>query len=101
MSHSISHGLLAATGLAAVAATLLAGTPAAAGQPWHCLCDGEPKRFIASSYACEHDLHKGKGMQVSSGFRLFVPRCTRAQFRDWQASACRARGCEPPRSRQR
>ena len=82
----------------ALAATLaLGGGEAQAGQPWNCICQGKARRFIASTYKCEHDLHKGKGVRVSSGFRLFVPRCTRAQFRVWQAKACRQAGCRPPR----
>lgn len=97
---SAGHKLAAITLLAtsALAATLASGGgKAEAGQPWSCICQGKARRFIASTYKCEHDLWKGKGVRVSSGFRLFVPRCTRAQFRVWQAKACRKAGCLPPR----
>jgi hypothetical protein len=84
--------------LGVIAATLVAGalhtaTTAQAGQPWSCLCDGTIKRTIASTYACESDLHKGSGRRVSSGFKLFVPRCTAPQFRSWNRRACARIGC--------
>lgn len=92
----LAKALLIALG-ALGAVSGLAGNEAEGGQPWNCICQGKPRRFIASTYKCEHDLYKGKGVRVSSGFRLFVPPCTRAQFRAWQARACRLFGCVPPR----
>jgi hypothetical protein len=77
----------------AFAATMLPAASASAGQPWSCMCDGKVKRTIASTYACESDLHKGSGRRVSSGFKLFVPRCTAPQFRSWNRRACAKIGC--------
>jgi hypothetical protein len=76
-----------------ITATMLSGTSAYAGQPWSCMCDGQLKRTIASTYACESDLYKGSGRRVHQGFKLFVPACTRTQFRAWNRRACAKTGC--------
>ena len=76
-----------------VAATMLVMPAANAGQPWSCMCDGRLKRTIASTYACESDLHKGTGRRVHQGFKLFVPACNRTQFRNWNRRACASIGC--------
>jgi hypothetical protein len=76
-----------------VAATALSANSAHAGQPWSCICDGSPKRFIASTYACESSLYKGTGRRVHEGFKLFVPACTAPQFRAWNRRACTRIGC--------
>ena len=84
---------LAATGLA-----LLVFAPAAeAGQPWSCICDGKPKRYIASTHMCEKDLYKKSKKPVAQGFKLLVPACTRAQFIAWNTRACKQEGCKPPK----
>jgi hypothetical protein len=83
---------LIASGLA-FAATILPATSAQAGQPWSCMCDGSPKRFIASTYACEVDRYKGTGRTVRQGGKLLVPRCTAPQFRAWNRRACASEGC--------
>jgi hypothetical protein len=76
-----------------IAATMLAGPGAKAGQPWSCICDGQPKRFIASTYACEFDRYKGSGRAVRQGGKLLVPRCTAPQFRAWNRRACASEAC--------
>jgi hypothetical protein len=68
-------------------------TDAHAGQPWSCLCNGQIKRTIASTYACETSLYRGSGRRVHEGFKLFVPACTRTQFRAWNRRACARSGC--------
>lgn len=86
-----------ATAVAAVwASTLLAALPADAGQPYRCVCKGVSKRFIASTYMCEKDLHKGSHKPVASGFTLYVKPCTKAQFQAWNAKACRSMHCKAP-----
>jgi hypothetical protein len=77
-----------------LAMLLVAPNGALAGQPWSCDCKGERKRFIASTYKCEADLHKGRA--VRSGGKLLVPRCTQSQFRNWNRKACAAIGCRLP-----
>jgi hypothetical protein len=76
-----------------LSAPLWAATGALAGQPWSCLCDGKPKRSIASTYACEADLYKESGRRIRSGSKLAVPRCTAPQFRAWNRRACASIGC--------
>jgi hypothetical protein len=76
-----------------IATALLSGTAAQAGQPWNCICNGQPKRFIASTYACEFDRYKGTGRVVRQGSKLLVPRCTAPQFRAWNRRACASEGC--------
>ncbi len=76
----------------------LAFAPAAeAGQPWSCLCQGKPKRYIASTHMCEKDLHKTSKKPVAQGFKLLVPACTRAQFMAWNTRACKLQHCKPPK----
>jgi hypothetical protein len=76
-----------------VATAALFTTSAHAGQPWSCICDGQPKRFIASTYACEFDRYKDSGRRVRQGSKLLVPRCTAPQFRAWNRRACASEGC--------
>jgi hypothetical protein len=79
--------------ISTVAAAAFSGPAAQAGQPWSCICDGQPKRFIASTYACETSLYKGTGRTVRQGGKLLVPRCTVPQFRAWNRRACASAGC--------
>ncbi|MGE0699164.1 MAG: hypothetical protein AB7O57_08725 [Hyphomicrobiaceae bacterium] len=81
---------------AGVLGGLIAAADVQAGQPWNCLCAGKPRRFIASTHIYEHDLYRGKDVKVAEGFKLLVRPCTTAQFRRWQAGACRKQGCRPP-----
>ena len=78
--------------LGTLLATLVA-TTAQAGTPYRCSCNGESKRFIASTYACEVERYKGSGRDVRSGGRLLVPRCTAPQFRAWNRRACANQSC--------
>jgi hypothetical protein len=79
-----------------VPATVLTATTAHAGQPWSCVCNGQSKRYVASTHACEAALYKGTGRRVHEGFKLFVPACTRTQFRAWNRRSCAKMGCTPP-----
>jgi hypothetical protein len=83
-------------GSISLTATMLTTTTAHAGQPWSCMCDGQSKRYVASTHACEVSLYKGTGKHVHEGFKLFVPACTRTQFRAWNRRACARVGCSPP-----
>ena len=75
------------------AVALLAHTGSAdAGQPWSCMCNGTMKRFIASTRACEWQQPKNKSVRLMRQ----LTRCTRAEFIDWNAKACRSEGCTLP-----
>jgi hypothetical protein len=63
-------------------------TEAAAGTPWSCVCNGKPKRFIASTRICEHQLAAANGKKVRA--------CTTEQFKAWNRKACKQEGCSPP-----
>jgi hypothetical protein len=56
-----------------------------AAQVYVCTCDGERKRFFASSRYCEK----------KSG----VKQCSTAQYRKIYSRACRERGCRLPEPR--
>jgi len=74
----------------AALAVLSLWTPIAAahaGTPWWCTCQGQAKRFIASSHICEHDLAERTGKKVKQ--------CSGAQFVAWNRKACRLEGCTP------
>ncbi|MEQ1650152.1 MAG: hypothetical protein ABL898_16345 [Hyphomicrobiaceae bacterium] len=58
---------------------------ASAAQPWTCICDGKPKRHLASTRHCEHKMSLPKGQW-----------CTTAQFRKVYGPACRKEGCSLP-----
>jgi hypothetical protein len=88
----VAATVAASVGIAVVTG-IWTGTAAHAGQPWRCLCNGEIKRSVASTYACETSLYRGTGRRVSEGFKLFVPACTRPQFRTWNRRACAKIGC--------
>ena len=85
------------TMLAAGLVSMLLALSAEAGQPWSCICDGKPKRYIASTHMCEKDLHRKSKKPVAQGFKLLVPACTRAQFIAWNTRACKQEGCKPPK----
>lgn len=63
----------------------LAATSAVAAQPWSCICNGQPKRHLASTRFCEHQMGVPKGQT-----------CTWLQWRMVYAPACRERGCYLP-----
>jgi hypothetical protein len=58
---------------------------ASAAQPWTCICDGKPKRHLASTRHCEKKMILPKGQW-----------CTTAQFRKVYGPACRKEGCSLP-----
>jgi hypothetical protein len=88
-------------GLLGAAATVLAitlATPAAeAGQPWSCSCNGKPKRFIASTNACEWSQPKNQSARKLPNRRSKMIPCTRAEFVTWNRKACVKAGCTLPR----
>ena len=87
---------LSALGVASVALLVL-GVPAEAGQPWSCVCNGKPKRFIGSTNICGKDLYRSTHTVILEGVKLKIPRCSRAQFVAWNARACREEGCKLPK----
>jgi hypothetical protein len=68
-----------------VAPSFVLGTAANAAQAWSCICDGERKRFLASTRFCEKQskLAKGKSCGVSQWKSVYGP-------------ACEAKGCKLP-----
>jgi len=68
-----------------VGATLEAVTPVMAGQPWHCICNGQDKRFVASTRHCEYQMGVPRGKS-----------CTEAQWRRVYRPACAEMGCQLP-----
>jgi hypothetical protein len=83
----------------AVIGTTLAPPPALAGSYWNCRCKGVAKRFVYGTYACEADRERERksGKRVSSGFKLYVPRCNRAQSIAYRAKVCAQNQCRVPR----
>lgn len=67
---------------ASIVPTLLAVTNGHAAQPWYCICNGEKKRFLASTRHCEHQMNVAKGSS-----------CTMAQLRKVYGPACAQQGC--------
>lgn len=59
--------------------------PTEAAQAWSCICNGERKRYLASTRHCEfkNDLPKGAW-------------CSAAQWRAVYGPACREKGCVLP-----
>lgn len=72
-----SKALALAGALASIA--LVQTTSAYAAQPYSCVCRGKVERFLASTRYCEHQ-HNARS-------------CTREQFRQTYAKACRDMGC--------
>jgi hypothetical protein len=79
--------------------TTLTPPPAVAGSYWNCRCKGVAKRFVYGTYACEADRERAlkSGKRVSSGFKLYVPRCDRAQSIAYRAKVCAQNQCRVPR----
>jgi hypothetical protein len=65
--------------------TLLTGTVAHAAQPYWCVCNGEKKRFLASTRHCEHQNN--------------VKQCSQRQYNAVYSRACKEMGCRLPRQR--
>ena len=83
-NHFIRNAACAALGAAVYAGpTLLAVTEAHAAQAWYCICQGEKKRFLASSRHCEYVMNVPRGQS-----------CTRNQTRKVYAPACVKQGCK-------
>jgi hypothetical protein len=85
-----------------VAIAVLAGVgtvapSAEAGQPWSCVCQGKPKRFIASTKACEWRLPRNKPLVNKPGALRLLSACTSNEFEAWNRKACKQEGCRPPR----
>jgi hypothetical protein len=81
---SVSRHLLLIAAVVAASASLLgsASTPVEAAQAWSCSCNGEKKRFLASTRFCEK--------------RSGIPKgefCSREQWRAVYGPACREKGC--------
>jgi hypothetical protein len=84
MRSSFARGLLWTIAAACLTA---ASTPVVvvrvkAAQPWSCMCDGERKRFLASTRYCEKRMSVPKGRW-----------CTKRQIRTVYGPACAERGC--------
>ena len=77
-------GLTLAIGLLADGARL-APVTAEAAQPWTCICNGAPKRNLASTRHCENKFGLPKGQS-----------CNWWQWRKVYAPACRESGCYLP-----
>jgi hypothetical protein len=78
-------GLLTSLALAGglhFGSAVVSAPAAEAAQVYVCSCDGERKRFFASSRYCEK----------KSG----VKQCSAAQYRKIYSRACRERGCRLP-----
>jgi hypothetical protein len=67
----------------------LAPSPAEAGQPWSCTCNGKTKRFIASTKACEKAQPKNSNIKRMS--KMIA--CTRTEFVAWNQNACAQKSC--------
>lgn len=88
----VKHRIAAAVFVCALAGTggtlglhVLGASEARAAQPWSCICDGERKRFLASTRHCE--------------FRMGVPKgewCTKSQWKAVYGPACKKEGCKLP-----
>jgi hypothetical protein len=65
--------------------TLLTVTEARAAQAYYCVCNGEKKRFLASTRYCEHQNN--------------VKSCTQAQFNATYTKACKSMSCRRPTQR--
>jgi hypothetical protein len=78
----------------------LTSPSAEAGSYWNCRCKGVAKRFVYGTYACEADRERElkSGKRVSSGFKLYVPRCDRAQSVAFRAKVCAQNQCRVPRA---
>jgi hypothetical protein len=61
------------------------GSHVRAAQPWSCICDGERKRYLASTRHCEVKSKLPKGEW-----------CGPAQWRAVYGPACRKNGCVLP-----
>ena len=61
---------------------LLTGTVAHAAQPYYCVCNGEKKRFLASTRYCEHQNN--------------VKQCSPRQYNAVYSKACKEVGCRLP-----
>lgn len=82
--------LHAALGASALALSMgVAPSPAEAGQPWSCTCNGKTKRFIASTKACEKAQPKNSSIKRMS---KMIP-CTRSEFVAWNQKACAQKSC--------
>lgn len=68
-------------------------TSAEAGQPWSCSCNGKPKRFIASTNACEWSQQKNRHLMNRPGGRKLLVPCTPSEFTAWNRRACAQDGC--------
>jgi hypothetical protein len=78
-------GRLSVCALACLGLTAILTSQVRAAQAWSCICDGERKRFLASTRHCE--------------FRSKLPKgetCTLTQRRAVYGPACRAEGCRLP-----
>jgi hypothetical protein len=71
-----------------IALGALVPSSAGAAQAWSCLCDGERKRFLASTRFCESQNNLARPKQ-----------CSVAQWRTVYGPACKAKGCVLPRLR--
>lgn len=74
-------GLVLAATLFTSGSTVLS-TEAEAAQVYVCTCNGERKRFFASTRYCEK--------------KTGVKQCTREQYRKLYSKVCRERGCRLP-----
>jgi hypothetical protein len=63
----------------------LTGTAAHAAQPYTCICNGEKKRFLASTKYCERQNN--------------VKSCSQRQYNATYTKACKANGCRLPAGR--
>lgn len=63
--------------------TLFADSRAHSAQAWYCVCNGEKKRFLASTRHCEVAMKVPKGSV-----------CSKAQIRSVYAPACAQKGCK-------
>ena len=64
---------------------ILTGTVAHAAQPYTCICNGEKKRFLASTKYCERQNN--------------VKSCSQQQYNATYTKACKANGCRLPTAR--
>lgn len=63
----------------------LTGGIAHAAQPYSCICNGEKKRFLASTKHCERQHN--------------VKSCSQKQYNATYTKACKANGCRFPTAR--
>jgi hypothetical protein len=80
----VSRRLLLVAAVASASAGMLGAVsaPVDAAQAWSCTCDGQKKRFLASTRFCE----KRSGIPKGEW-------CSRPQWRAVYGPACREKGC--------